>query len=97
MATRPHGSEFPGGFSPAPGSRPLRTDIGRHERRPVEQLTIDFQRPKPRGRAFWRMLRDHPLFCFGLLWLVIIAFMVVAAVHQSGLDRAILGGTRWRW
>lgn len=79
------------------GSRLPRTRVGNYDRGQVEQLTIDFRASNRRERPLWRFIRDHPLFCFGLLLLVMAAFMVVAIVHESGLDRAILGGTRWRW
>ncbi len=72
-------------------------DVGRYDHGRVDQLTIDFRAANRRERPFWRFVRDHPLYCFGLVLLVMVAFMIVAMVHESGLDRAILGGTRWRW
>lgn len=80
-----------------PGPHPLRTGLGGHDLGRVEQLSIDFRARKRRERPFWRFVRDHPLYCFGLVLLVMAAFMIVAIVRESGLDRAILGGTRWRW
>ena len=78
---------------PAAFSRPRRY---RFERR---SLSLEREPPRrPPGLLSWRRLVAEPFVCFLLLFAIMMAMMCIAAVHRTGMSRALLGNwadVRW--
>lgn len=68
--------------------------------RPLRHVVYPAREPaRPRvGLLSWRRLAAEPFVCFLLLFAIMMAMMAIAAVHRTGMSRALLGNwahVRW--
>ena len=67
----------------------------------LDRRSLSPEREPPRrvpGLLSWRRLAAEPFVCFLLLFAIMAAMMCIAAVHRTGMSRALLGNwadVRW--